>query len=615
MPLNKLLRPPARPSLRRPISAAASALALACFALCSAPASGQEPNASSAEEPPPAQAEKTAPPQSALTASLLYRLLVGELSFQSGDARTGVSFMFDAARRTGDEAAYERATAMALQAGAGTAALEAVEAWLRAHPDSPVALRYQLQTLLLMGRASETAEPLRAMLPLLEDEERASLINALPAIYGRMSDKQKALEIITKALSSVIDEPGAAGPAWATLGRMRLQAGDAAGALQAAQEGARQAPDSEWPARLALHLWVNAGMDEAQALARGYLEREKAAPGMGVAYAAALRELGQDIASRQFLADWAQRHPQSEESWLALGLAQAGVHQDEAARQSLRRYLELAPESEATEPERASACLALSQLAERQGDYAQAAQWLDKIELDEGEAAATVLIARARLLARQGRMNEAISLIRQAPEDGPLDARAKVLAEGNLLHSEGLPRAAFALLRSALDQAPDDPDLLYETALAAEQSGDMAETERLLRRLIQLRPESAPGYNTLGYLLADRKQRLPEARELIEKAVSLAPHDPFIQDSLGWIAFRQGRLDEARRILEDAFERQPEAEIGAHLGEALWVQGERERAQAIWREALRIDPRNQTLAQTLKRLGVQPGALGKAAAP
>ena len=69
------------------------------------------------------------------------------------------------------------------------------------------------------------------------------------------------------------------------------------------------------------------------------------------------------------------------------------------------------------------------------------------------------------------------------------------------------------------------------------------------------------------------------------------------------------------RILEDAFERQPEAEIGAHLGEALWMQGERERAQAIWREALRIDPRNQTLAQTLKRLGVQPGALGKAAAP
>ena len=291
------------------------------------------------------------------------------------------------------------------------------------------------------------------------------------------------------------------------------------------------------------------------------------------------------------------------------------MHQDEAARQSLRRYLELAPESEATEPERASACLALSQLAERQGDYAQAARWLDKIELDEGEAAATVLIARARLLARQGRMNEAVSLIRQAPEDGPLDARAKVLAEGNLLHSEGLPRAAFALLRSALDEAPDDPDLLYETALAAEQSGDMTETERLLRRLIQLRPESAPGYNTLGYLLADRKQRLPEARELIEKAVSLAPHDPFIQDSLGWIAFRQGRLDEARRILEDAFERQPEAEIGAHLGEALWAQGERERAQAIWREALRIDPRNQTLAQTLKRLGVQPGALGKAAAP
>ena len=607
MPLNQPLRPSARLLLRRPLAAAASVFVLACFALYGAPAWGQEPDALPAQAP---QAAEAAPPQSALSASLLYRLLVGELSFQGGDARTGVNFMFDAARRTGDEAVYERAAVMALQAGAGKAALQTVDAWLRAHPDSPVALRYQLQTLLLMGRASETAEPLRAMLPLLHGSERESLINALPAIYGRMTDKQKALEIVTQALSSVIDEPDAAGPAWATLGRMRLQAGDAAGALQAAQEGARQAPDSEWPARLALHLWVNAGMPGGQALASGYLAREKAAPGMGVAYAGALRDLGQDIAARQFLADWAQRHPQSDESWLALGLAQAGVHQAQAARQSLRRYLELAPQGPADSAGRAQARLALAQLALQEGDFAQAGQWLDQIEPDEEETIDTaVLLARARLLARQGRLNEAIGLIRQAPEEGAFDARAKVLAEGRLLHGQGLPRAALALLRSALDKAADDPELLYETAVAAELSGDMPETERLLRRLIGKQPESAHGYNALGFMLADRGQRLPEARELIEKAVSLAPHDPYIQDSLGWVAFRQGRLDEASRILEDAFARQPEAEIGAHLGEVLWAQGKREQAQAIWRESLRIDPQNPTLAQTLKRLGISPDSV------
>ena len=601
MPLNQPLRPSARLLLRRPLAAAASVFVLACFALYGAPAWGQEPDALPAQAP---QAAEAAPPQSALSASLLYRLLVGELSFQGGDARTGVNFMFDAARRTGDEAVYERAAVMALQAGAGKAALQTVDAWLRAHPDSPVALRYQLQTLLLMGRASETAEPLRAMLPLLHGSERESLINALPAIYGRMTDKQKALEIVTQALSSVIDDPDAAGPAWATLGRMRLQAGDAAGALQAAQEGARQAPDSEWPARLALHLWVNAGMPGGQALASGYLAREKAAPGMGVAYAGALRDLGQDIAARQFLADWAQRHPQSDESWLALGLAQAGVHQAQAARQSLRRYLELAPQGPADSAGRAQARLALAQLALQEGDFAQAGQWLDQIEPDEEET-----IDTAVLLARQGRLNEAIGLIRQAPEEGAFDARAKVLAEGRLLHGQGLPRAALALLRSALDKAADDPELLYETAVAAELSGDMPETERLLRRLIGKQPESAHGYNALGFMLADRGQRLPEARELIEKAVSLAPHDPYIQDSLGWVAFRQGRLDEASRILEDAFARQPEAEIGAHLGEVLWAQGKREQAQAIWRESLRIDPQNPTLAQTLKRLGISPDSV------
>ena len=616
MPLNQPLRSCARPFFCTFFKPVFSALALACLALCGASAFGQtEPQQQpelSAPAAPQAEAksetEKEPPAQSALTASLLYRLLVSELSFHNGDARTGMSFMFDVARRTGDEAAYERAAVMALQAGAGTAALEAVDAWLRAYPDSPVALRYQLQTLLLMGRASETAEPLRAMLPLLEDKERDSLINALPAIYGRMQDRQKALAIVAKALSSVIVEADAAGPAWSATGRMRLQAGDAAGALQAAQEGARRAPDSEWPARLALHLWVNADVPEAQALAQGYLAREGAEPGMGVAYAAALRELGQDEAARQFLADWAQRHPQSDESWLALGLAQAGVHQDEAARQSLQRYLKLAPEGPTSEGERARAYMALAQLAERRGDHAQAGQWLDRIEPDEeSHAAAALLMARARLLARQGRMGDAINLIRQAPEGDALDARAKLLAEGNLLHAEGLPRAAFALLRSALDEAPDDPELLYEAAMAAEQTGDMREAERLLRRLIAQQPESAHGYNALGFLLADRNLRLPEARDLIEKAARRAPHDPFIQDSLGWVAFRQGRLDEARRILEATFRRQPEAEIGAHLGEVLWMQGEREQARAVWREALRIDARNQTLTQTLKRLDAQTG--------
>ena len=234
MPLNQPLRSCARPFFCTFFKPVFSALALACLALCGASAFGQTepqqqpelsaPAASQAEAEGEAKSEteKEPPAQSALTASLLYRLLVSELSFHNGDARTGMSFMFDVARRTGDEAAYERAAVMALQAGAGTAALEAVDAWLRAYPDSPVALRYQLQTLLLMGRASETAEPLRAMLPLLEDKERDSLINALPAIYGRMQDRQKALAIVTQALSSVIDEADAAGPAWSATGRMRL---------------------------------------------------------------------------------------------------------------------------------------------------------------------------------------------------------------------------------------------------------------------------------------------------------------------------------------------------------------------------------------------------------
>jgi Flp pilus assembly protein TadD len=129
--------------------------------------------------------------------------------------------------------------------------------------------------------------------------------------------------------------------------------------------------------------------------------------------------------------------------------------------------------------------------------------------------------------------------------------------------------------------------------------------ERLLRRLIELKPDNQNAYNALGYSLADRKIRLEEARTLIKKAVQLAPEDPFIADSLGWVEFRLGNTDEAMRILEAAYKRRPDPEIGAHLGEVLWVKGQRDRAMSIWKEAFLTDADNETLQETLKRLRVK----------
>jgi tetratricopeptide (TPR) repeat protein len=144
------------------------------------------------------------------------------------------------------------------------------------------------------------------------------------------------------------------------------------------------------------------------------------------------------------------------------------------------------------------------------------------------------------------------------PEREPDDARSKLLAETQLLRENGQAQQALRLLNVALKQSPDDDALLYDAAMAAERLDRTDEMERLLRRVIKLKPDSAQAYNALGYSLADRGVRLPEARTLIEKAVQLAPDDAYIQDSLGWAEFRQGQLGRAQRTLQAAFDKRPD---------------------------------------------------------
>ena len=141
--------------------------------------------------------------------------------------------------------------------------------------------------------------------------------------------------------------------------------------------------------------------------------------------------------------------------------------------------------------------------------------------------------------------------------------------------------------------------------MVAEKLNRLDDMERLLRRLIVLKPENQNAYNALGYSFADRRVRLDEARTLIQKAMQLAPEDPFIADSLGWVEFRLGNTVEASRILEAAYKQRPDPEIGAHYGEVLWHAGEKERAVSIWKEAALADAENETLQETLKRLRVK----------
>ena len=552
--------------------------------------------------------EAGAPESSRLNARLLYELLLAELLAREGQAQQGAAYMLSAARRVGDEALFKRATELAIQSRAGPAALEATRAWRHAFPQSAQAGQYELQVLIVLGRVAETEEPARHFLATLPDAEKLSFITALPALYQRVPDKAEAARVIERALNGALGKPALAPAAWTSIGRLRLQAGDKAGALAAATLGQSADAQSEWPALLGLQLMAS-GEAQAEALVERHLATAQARPELYIAYARGLIEQGRGADAHRQLDRLIRRAPEHPESWLVRGALYADERRDAEAESDLRRYLGLLEampaDADAEQPEgSAHARMMLAGIAERRGDLAQARQWLESV--DSPEQALAVQTRLAQLLARQGRLDEARQLIRAVPERNAEDARLKLLAEAQLLRDNRQPQQAYDLLSGALQQTPDEETLLYDTATAAERVGQFDAMERLLRRLIELKPEAAQAYNALGYSLADRNLRLPEARALIDKAVQLAPDDAYIQDSLGWVQFRQGNLRQARKTLEAAFKKRPDAEIAAHLGEVLWSQGEREGALRVWRDGQRLDVDNETLKKTLLRFRVRP---------
>ncbi len=169
--------------------------------------------------------------------------------------------------------------------------------------------------------------------------------------------------------------------------------------------------------------------------------------------------------------------------------------------------------------------------------------------------------------------------------------------------SQRLHKEAFEVLQVAGSTAnPEDAELLYDMAMAAEKIDRFDVAETALKRYIALKPDDAQGYNALGYTLVDRTDRVEEGMKLIEKALSVSPDDAFILDSMGWANYRLGRFGEAEDYLRRAMAQRPDAEIAAHLGEVLWAKGERDGAREIWRSQLKASPDNAVLLETIRRL-------------
>ncbi len=545
-----------------------------------------------------------APYHSGLTAELMFEILVGEMQVMQGEAGAGYSLLLDAARKTGHEALYERAVDIALRARAGDAALRAAVAWRQAAPQSRKANLRVLQIQVAMQKLNDSLYSLRQELALASESELDRLILSIPGFYNRAADKPLAAQMVEAALADLKDKPRQGPLVWTVIGQMRLQASDLAGALKAAQTGHDLAPGRSEPLWLALELvpqhepalkWIEpkmAGVDDA-ALQQGW--------------ARALVGLGRLSQAEQVLLQRLRQQPQDPGPWLLLGAIRLDMKQVEGARQAWERYLQASESSANTKvSERDQALMGLAQISLDLKQDAQAEIWLNRVRGADQQLRARTL--RATIAGRKGQIEQGRMIIASQPVRTPKQARDRTLAEVQYLRQFKQWQTAYDVLSAAVGNLEDegDDELSYEWAMAADKIGKFNEMESILRELIERNPKSHHAYNALGYSLAERNVRLEEAKQLIIKALELAPDDAYITDSLGWVEFRLGRLPEAQAILRKAYETKPDAEIAAHLGEVLWAMGQKDQALDIWRQGLKLNAGNEVLQETIKRLGAKP---------
>jgi tetratricopeptide (TPR) repeat protein len=528
-------------------------------------------------------------PSGELNEPTLYEFLLGEIALQRGDHALAAQTFLDLARRTRDPRVARRAVEIANQARMPELALEAAKTWQSLEPSSTQALQI-VAALLVANKRVEEALPYLERLLASDGVNLENGFMQLNRLLAGNPDKAANLRVVRQLAAK---HPQLAQAHFA-VAQASATAGDDEAALAAVRRAAALRPDWELPALLEAQVLQKRSPSAAAKVLGDFVEKNPSSREARLNYARALvldKRLPE--ARKQFEAVLAA-NPGNTEVIYAVGLVAFQLKDYPVAEENMKRLLALGYR------DANGVRYVLGQIAEEQKRWAQAVQWYERITT--GDHVVPARMRSANAIARQGKLEEARAYLKRAAVDNPGEEAQLVVAEAQLLRDANRHQEAFKLLGEALAKQPDQPELLYDHALTAEKLERFEVLEANLRKLIEARPDHAHAYNALGYSFAERNMRLPEARKLIEKALELAPEDYFIIDSLGWVLYRQGDLRGAAEQLRRAYNGRPDAEIGAHLGEVLWVMGEREEANRVWQESLKASPENETLQKTIKRL-------------
>jgi len=532
---------------------------------------------------------KTLREEDQLSEPTLYDFLLGEIALQRGDTALAAQTYLELAKRTRDPRVARRAVEVANQARMPDLAIEAARTWYQIEPKSAQALQV-LAAMLVTGKRVDEAEPYLEKLLAADGVNVENGFMQLNRLLAGNTDKKANLRVVRKLAAKYPQ----LSHAHFAVAQAAYAAGDDEGALAAVREAQKLRPDWELAAIFEAQVLQKRSPTEAANSLGAFLERNPTSREARMNYARALVLDKRFPEARKQFEALLSANPGNTDVVYAVGLLAFQLRDYPVAEQNMKRLLGMGYR----DPN--GVRYVLGQIAEEQKHWPDAIGWYKQIE--DGEHVLPARMRTANAIAKQGKLDEARKFLQRVADDNPESRVQLVVAEAQLLREANRNRDAFDLLAQELKSTPEEPELLYDYALTAEKLERFDVLEKNLRKLIEVRPDHAHAYNALGYSFAERNTRLPEARKLIERALELAPDDYFILDSMGWVLYRQGDLKGAAEQLRRAYDGRPDAEIGAHLGEVLWMLGERAEADRIWRESLQAAPDNETLQKTIKRL-------------
>lgn len=528
-------------------------------------------------------------PKQALSQEWFYGLLAGEIAVQRGGAAVSAETYLQLAQESRDPRVAQRASEFAMFAGNVTLASKALSLWVELDPQAESAREQLVIALLRSGKLAESRPLLENMLS-RQPARAGAIFVQLARLLARQPDRAAAAALVSELAERYPALPEAR---FAHLA-VAAEAGDQTAVAQEFERLAKIAPAWDLPL-----LWqVDRLRRESSDSAIRFLQAQmQLRPDASLELHLTLIRLlagEKRYADAQRQAEKALQHYPKQPDLLSM----AGLLAYQNGNLPLaQRQLEASLQAGYSDLD--TLRYTLGQLADEQKQPAQARQWY--LQVVQGESYLPARMRLAQIDAGAGQWQQAINDLQPLAADASQQVRI-VSLQADIAQNAGDREQAMALLDQALQQQPRSSDLLYHRALLAEQMGRFAQTEQDLRQVLQLVPDNMHALNALGYTLSNHGTRYHEALGYIEKAHQAAPDDPMILDSLGWVNYKLGRLEQALKYLQASYAALPDAEVAAHLGEVLWKAGRQDEARKIWAAARARDPGHPVLQETLQRL-------------